>query len=146
VAAVSRNQLFVMAVGLVASSIVSLVLGISMQHKDIRSYIASHYQEYSRDAGGTRYQCTGSPTQVADKLSGYQNPAARASNGGTQYLRYDDAVVSVGVDGTHPCSIRVEDLAAGYSHGSFLFLGPGFYPGSPSRGSGGSTGGPGGTK
>jgi hypothetical protein len=142
----SRTGLFVLAFGLAASSLLSLVLGISLQHKDIRSYIASHYQEYARDAGGTRYLCTGSPTQVADTLTGYQSPAARASNDGTQYLRYDDAIVSVGVDGTHPCSIRVEGLSAGYSHGSFIFLGPGFYPGSPSGGSGGSTGGPGGTK
>jgi hypothetical protein len=142
----SRNGLFLLAVGLAITSVVSLVFGISMQHKDIRSYIASHYHEYSRDAGGTRYLCTGSPTRVADTLTGYQRPAARANNAGTQYLRYDDAIVSVGADGTRPCSIRVEDLAAGYSHGSFIFLGPGFYPGSPSRGSGGSTGGPGGTK
>ena len=142
----SRNGLFLLAVGLAITSVVSLVFGISMQHKDIRSYIASHYHEYSRDAGGTRYLCTGSPTQVADTLTGYQSPAARANNSGTQYMRYNDAIVSVGPDGTHPCSIRVEDLAAGYSHGSFIFLGPGFYPGSPSRGSGGSTGGPGGIK
>ena len=142
----SRNGLFLLAVGLAITSMVSLVFGISMQHKDIRSYIASHYHEYSRDAGGTRYLCTGSPTQVADTLTGYQSPAARANNSGTQYLRYADAIVSVGADGTHPCSIRVEDLAAGYSHGAFIFLGPGFYPGSPARGSGGSTGGPGGTK
>jgi hypothetical protein len=142
----SRNGLFLLAIGLAIGSVVSLVFGISMQHKDIRSYIASHYHEYSRDAGGTRYLCTGSPTQVADTLTGYQSPAALADNAGTQYLRYDDAIVSVGADGTHPCSIRVEDLAAGYSHGAFIFLGPGFYPGSPARGSGGSTGGPGGTK
>ena len=142
----SRNGLFLLAVGLAVTSMISLAFGISMQHKDIRSYIASHYHEYSRDAGGTRYLCTGSPSQVADTLAGYQSPAARANNAGTQYLRYDDAIVSVGADGTHPCSIRVEDLAAGYSHGAFIFLGPGFYPGSPSRGSGGSTGGPGGTK
>ena len=142
----SRNHLFLLAVGLAVASLASLVGGISMQHKDIRSYIASHYQEYSRDAGGTRYLCSGSPTQVADTLTGYQSPAARANNSGTQYLRYNDAIVSVGADGTHPCSIRVEDLAAGYSHGAFIFLGPGFYPGSPSGGSGGSTGGPGGTK
>jgi hypothetical protein len=142
----SRNGLFLLAIGLAITSMVSLAFGISLQHKDIRSYIASHYHEYSRDAGGTRYLCTGSPTHVADTLTGYQRPAARANNAGTQYLRYDDAIVSVGADGTHPCSIRVEDLAAGYSHGAFIFLGPGFYPGSPSRGSGGSTGGPGGTK
>jgi Domain of unknown function (DUF4247) len=142
----SRNRLFVLAVVLAVASVTSLGFGISLQHKDIRSYIAAHYHEYFRDAGGTRYQCTGSPTQVADTLASYQSPAARANNAGSQYLRYDDAIVSVGVDGTHPCSIRVEDLAAGYSHGAFIFLGPGFYPGSPSRSSGGSTGGPGGTK
>jgi hypothetical protein len=142
----SRNGLFLLAIGLAITSVASLVFGISLQHKDIRSYIASHYHEYSHEAGGTRYLCTGSPSQVADTLAGYQSPAARANNAGTQYLRYDDAIVSVGADGTHPCSIRVEDLAAGYSHGAFIFLGPGFYPGSPSRGSGGSTGGPGGTK
>ena len=142
----SRNRLFVVAFVLAATSVASLVFGISLQSKNIRSFIASHYHEYSRDAGGTRYVCTGSPTQVADTLAGYQRPAARADNSGTQYLRYDDAIVSVGQDGAHPCSIRVEDLAAGYNHGGFIFLGPGFYPGSPSSGSGGSTGGPGGTK
>lgn len=142
----SRNRLFWVAFALAALSLVSLVFGISLQSKNIRSYIASHYHEYSRDAGGTRYLCTGSPAQVAATLAGYQNPAARADSAGTHYLRYDDAIVSVGQDGTHPCSVRVEDLAAGYSHGAFMFLGPGFYPGSPSSGSGGSTGGPGGTK
>ena len=142
----SRNRLFVVAIVLAATSVASLVFGISLQNKNIRSFIASHYHEYSHDAGGTRYVCTGSPTQVADTLAGYQRPAARAYNAGTQYLRYDDAIVSVGQDGTHPCSIRVEDLAAGYSHGAFIFLGPGFYPGAPSSGSGGSPGGPGGTK
>ena len=141
----SRNGLFLLAIGLAITSVVSLVFGISMLHKDIRSYIASTTTSTlatPRDP----VSCTGSPTQVADTLTGYQSPAARANNAGTQYLRYDDAIVSVGADGRHPCSIRVEDLAAGYSHGAFIFLGPGFYPGSPSRGSGGSTGGPGGTK
>src|ERR1700757_3706266 len=100
----------------------------------------------AHDEDGTRYLCEGSPAQVANTLAGYQSPAARASNAGSQYLRYDDPIVSVGPDGPHPCSIRVEDLSAGYSHGAFIFLGPGFYPGSPSSGAGGSSGGPGGTK
>jgi Domain of unknown function (DUF4247) len=143
---VSRNRLFVIAAVLAISSFTSLIFGISLQSKDIRSYIASHYREYSRDANGTRYLCEGSPAKVADTLAGYQSPAARASSAGTQYLRYNDAIVSVGPDSAHPCSVRVEDLAAGYSHGAFIFLGPGFYPGSPSSGAGGSSGGPGGTK
>ena len=142
----SRDRLFVIAAVLTITSVTSLVFGIALQSKDIRSYIASHYREYSRDANGTRYLCDGSPAKVANTLAGYQSPAARASSAGTQYLRYNDAIVSVGPDGPHPCSVRVEDLAAGYSHGAFIFLGPGFYPGSPSSGAGGSSGGPGGTK
>jgi len=142
----SRNRLFVVAVVLALTSFTSLFFGISLQRKDIRSYIASHYREYSHDADGTRYLCEGSPAQVANSLAGYQSPAARASNAGSQYLRYDDAIVSVGPAGQHPCSIRVEGLGGGYSHGAFIFLGPGFYPGAPSSGTGGSSGGPGGTK
>jgi hypothetical protein len=142
----SRNRLFVIAIALAATSLISLIFGITLQHKDIRSFVASHYREYSHDADGTRYLCEGSPAKVADTLAGYQRPAARASSAGTQYLRYDDAIVSVGPDGPHPCSVRVEDLAAGYSRGAFIFLGPGFYPGAPSSGAGGTSGGPGGTK
>ncbi len=142
----SRNRLFVVAGLLAAAGAVFLGFGTSLMSKDIRSYVAGHYQEYSRDVNGKRYVCTGSPRQVADTLAGYQRPAARANNAGTQYLRYDNAIVSVGPDGTRPCSIRVEDLSAGYNHGAFIFLGPGFYPGAPSGGAGGSPGGPGGTK
>ena len=142
----TRNRLFVMALLLAIASFGSLFGGIMLLHKDIRSYIASHYREYEHDADGTRYLCDGSPAQVANTLAGYQSPAARASNAGSQYMRYNDAIVSVGPDGPHPCSIRVEDLSAGYSHGAFIFLGPGFFPGSPSGGAGGTPGGPGGTK
>jgi hypothetical protein len=142
----TRNRLFVMALVLAIASFGSLFGGITLLSKDIRSYIAAHYREYARDADGTRYLCDGSPAQVANTLAGYQSPAARASNAASQYMRYSDAIVSVGPDGPHPCSIRVEDLSAGYSHGAFMFLGPGFYPGAPSSGTGGSSGGPGGTK
>jgi hypothetical protein len=83
---------------------------------------------------------------VANTLASYQAPEARASNGDNQYLRYSNNIVTVGPDGNYPCSIRVESLSAGYSHGAFIFLGPGFTPGSPSGGAGGSPGGPGGTK
>lgn len=142
----SRNRLLVLAGALAVAATVSLSFGIVLLHKNIAAYIASHYREESRDANGTRYFCTGSPTQVADTLAHYQAPAARAANGDNQYLRYSHNIVIVGPDGSYPCSIRVEPLSAGYSHGSFIFLGPGFTPGSPSGGSGGSPGGPGGSK
>ncbi|MEZ0353815.1 DUF4247 domain-containing protein [Mycobacterium sp. pR1184] len=142
----SRKQLFSLAGGLAAASVVSLVIGIILLQKDIAGYVASNYREYSRDANATRYLCSGSPDQVADALADYQEPEARADNDNNEYLRYSDNIVTVGPDANHPCSIRVESLGAGYSHGSYVFLGPGFSPGSPSSGSGGSPGGPGGTK
>lgn len=142
----SRKHLFWLAGGLAAASVVSLVLGIILLQKDIAAYIASSYREYSRDVDGTRYLCSGSPDQVADTLADYQEPEARADNDNNEYLRYSDSIVTVGPDGNHPCSIRVESLGAGYSHGSYVFLGPGFSPGSPSSGSGGRPGGPGGSK
>jgi uncharacterized protein DUF4247 len=142
----SRNRLFVISGALAVAAVVSLVFGIILQQKDIGPYIASHYHEYSRDVNGTRYQCTGSPEQVADALADYQAPEARVANGNSEYLRYSNNIVIVGPDGNYPCSIRVEPLSAGYSHGAFLFLGPGFFPGSPSGGAGGTPGGPGGTK
>ena len=94
VAPVSRNRPFVIAAVLAITSFTTLIFGISLQHKDIRSFTAAHYQEYSRDAGGARHLCTGSSTLVADTLAGYQQPAALTSSAGTQYLRYDDAIVT----------------------------------------------------
>jgi hypothetical protein len=142
----SRNRLFLIAGALAIAATASLIFGIVLLNKNIASYIASHYHEYSDDANGARYVCTGSPEDVADTLADYQAPEARAASGDNEYLRYSNNIVIVGPDGSYPCSIRVESLSAGYSHGSFIFLGPGFTPGSPSSGSGGRPGGPGGTK
>lgn len=142
----SRKGLFWLSGGLAVAAVVSLVFGITLLNKNIASYIASHYHEYSHDVNGTRYACSGSPEQVADALADYQEPEARADNGNSEYLRYSNDIVIVGPDGNYPCSIRVEPLSAGYSHGAFIFLGPGFFPGSPSGGAGGTPGGPGGVK
>jgi hypothetical protein len=142
----SRKGLFWLSGGLAIGAVVSLVIGIILLNKDIASYIAGHYHEYSRDANGTRYACSGTPDEVADSLADYQEPEARTDNDKSEYLRYPNNIVIVGPDGKYPCSIRVENLSAGYNHGTFIFLGPGFSPGSPSSGAGGSPGGPGGTK
>jgi Domain of unknown function (DUF4247) len=142
----SRNRLFLISGALAVAAIASLIFGITLLNKNIASYIAGHYHEYSRDANGARYVCSGSPEDVADTLANYDEPEARATNGNSEYLRYSNNIVIVGPDGNYPCSIRVEPLSAGYNHGAFIFLGPGFSPGSPAGGAGGTPGGPGGTK
>jgi hypothetical protein len=140
-----RGPLLLISGALVAAAAASLFFGIKFLNRNIGSYIAGHYHEYARDANGTRYECSGSPAQVANTLAGYDNPEARAASGNDQYLRYNSMVI-VGRDGNRPCSIRVEPLSAGYSNGAYRHLGPGFTPGSPSGSSGGSPGGPHGAK
>lgn len=145
-AAVTRTNLFWLAGGLAVAGVVCLIWGISLMGNNIRSHLASTYQEYSSDADGARYACSGTPSRVASDIAQAQPPEAQAGDRGSEYLRYDDDIVIVGPDGNRPCSIRVEDTDARYSGGGFIFLGPGFTPGSPSGGSGGSPGGPDGSK
>lgn len=137
----TRNQFFLLAAVLAVAGAVFLLLGLSRM-SDVRSYTAKNYPQYSSDARGTRYACNESPSAVAATLVAEKAPEARGSDRGIEYLRYDDYIVTVGADGQRSCSILVEDLAAGYSAGSYVFLGPGFTPGSPAGGSGGSPGGP----
>jgi Domain of unknown function (DUF4247) len=146
VAAVKRSNLFWLAGGLAVAGFALLFIGTSLMGNNIRSNVAGNYDEYSRDGDGARYACDGSPRLVANKIAEMQEPEARASDRGTEYLRYEDDIVTVGPDGGRPCSIRVEDTDARYSGGGFIFLGPGFTPGSPAGGSGGGPGGPDGSK
>lgn len=142
----TRAGLFWLAGGLAAAGILFLVLGISIKDKNVATHVAQTYRQYSTDSNGTRYACNGSPRAVADQIAAYQRPEARATDRGSEYLRYDDDMVIVGPDGARSCSVRVEDINARYSSGGFIFLGPGFTPGSPAGGAGGSPGGPDGTK
>jgi hypothetical protein len=146
VANVTRTGLFWLSGGLATAAAVFLFLGISLQQRDIKNHVADTYRLYNAGSDESRYACDGSPRAVADQIAAYQTPEARATDRGTEYLRYNDDVVSVGPDGTRPCSVRVEDIDKRYSSGGFIFLGPGFTPGSPAGGSGGSPGGPDGTK
>lgn len=145
-APVSRNTLFALSGILAALGAVLLIAGMAMLNKDIRAHVSENYRQYSADGGDGRYECSGSPTSVADDLAAYDAPETRATDRGSEYLRYPDDIVIVGPEGTRPCSVRVEDINSRYSGGGFIFLGPGFTPGSPAGGSAGSPGGPGGTK
>ena len=144
----TRTKLYWLAFGLAVGGFICLFWGISLMGNNIHSYMDGRYERYSQDADGARYWCGGnSPQQVASQLAtDYAEPQAQASDRGTEYLRYDDDIVTVGPDANGECGIRVEDTDARYSSGGFIFLGPGFTPGSPAGGSGGSPGGPDGNK
>ncbi|BBZ04459.1 hypothetical protein MCHIJ_38960 [Mycolicibacterium chitae] len=143
----SKGGLYLLAGALAIGGLVCLLLGMSLAAKDIRTHVAENYPAYSHGAEASSYECTGSPSEVADRLADYQRPEARATDRDVEYLRFDDDIVIVGPDNDRPCTIRVEDVrGSNYSGGAFIFLGPGFYPGAPAGGSGGSPGGPGGGK
>lgn len=137
----TRDRLFILAAVLGVAGAICLTIGIIML-PDIKSYVGKHYPSYAQG----KYTCTGSPGTVADDIARAQTPEARATNAGMYYLRYSNAIVIVGPADGHPCTVRTENLNAGYNHGSYIFLGPGFRPSSPSGSSGGSSGGPGGIK
>ncbi|UNB56195.1 MULTISPECIES: DUF4247 domain-containing protein [unclassified Mycolicibacterium] len=141
----TRGGLFLLAAILGSGAVLCLIIGVSML-SSLKSYVADRYPLYDTTSDSDRYECSGSTKAVADELAGAAKPEARASDRGMEYLRYDDDVVTVGPDGRRPCTIHIEDIDAGYSGGSYVFLGPGFTPGSPAGGSGGSSGGPGGSK
>jgi hypothetical protein len=139
----TRGRLFLLA-GALATGSVGCLTGSLMVGPTLASYLGDNYHS----AGSGRYTCSGSPGDVADDIAEDQAPQARTTDAktNTEYLRYDDNIVSVGKFGNQACSIHVEGLNDGYNQGHYTYLGSGFYPGSPASSSGGASGGPGGVK
>jgi hypothetical protein len=142
-AAVTRGRLFVLAGGL-ATAAAGCLIGSILVGPDLAGYLGDNYPS----TGSGRYQCSGAADDVSDDIVEDQVPDARTSddNTNTEYLRYDDNIVSVGKYGNQACSIHLETLNDGYNQGHYTYLGPGFYPGSPASSSGGDSGGPSGVK
>jgi hypothetical protein len=143
VATVTRGRLFVLS-GVLALAAVGCLVGSLFVGPNMASYLDDNYSS----AGSGRYSCTGSPDDVADDIAEDQAPVARTTDDktNTEYLRYDDDIVSVGTFGNQACSIHLESLDDGYYQGHYTYLGPGFYPGSPASSAGGDSGGPDGVK
>ena len=139
----TRGRLFRLA-GVLTIAGVGCLVGSLLVGPNMASYLDDNYTP----AGSGRYRCSGSPESVADDIADDQTPVARTFDDktNTQYLRYDDDIVSVGRFGNQGCSIHLESLNDGYYQGRYTFLGPGFYPGSPASSAGGDSGGPGGVK
>lgn len=137
-----RGQLFGLSGGLAVAAVGCLV-GSTMVGPDLAGYLDDNYT--SNGAG--HYTCSGAPDDVADDIAEDQPPEARTTDDktNTEYLRYDDNIVSVSKSGSQ-CDVRLETLDDGYYQGHYTYLGPGFYPGSPAGSAGGDSGGPDGVK
>lgn len=130
--------------GVAVAVAVALLTACSGQ-SDIRKFIADTYEQRSSTRDTATFASTDPVGTTTARIVQRKEPAARQADGGAEYLRYDDDIVIVSPDPAGS-SIRVEDLGGGYSGGAFVFLGPGFNPGSPSGGVRGGGGGPGGVK
>ena len=83
--------------------------------------------------------------QVGRELRDDINHQSYAEHEGSAYLRTRNRIIVVGRTAGE-CTIRAESLDRTYSNGGYIFLGPGFRPGSPASGSGGNSGSWGGAK
>jgi hypothetical protein len=144
VATVTRGRLFLLAAVLAVAGVGCLVGSVMTGPSGMGSYLGDNYTS----AGSNRYSCSGPPGDVADDIADDQAPAARTTDDktNTEYLRYDDDIVTVGKYGNDQCSIHLESLDDGYYQGHYTYLGSGFYPGSPAGSAGGDSGGPDGVK
>ncbi|HET8994774.1 MULTISPECIES: DUF4247 domain-containing protein [unclassified Rhodococcus (in: high G+C Gram-positive bacteria)] len=121
-------------------ALVVAVLATAGCGSQVHDYIADTYEHRGRSGDvDTYYSPDPVGTTVSDIVAN-DDPAARKADGGNEYLRYNDDIVTVGAASGGGSTITVEDLDGRYSSGGFVFLGPGFTPGSPAAGntSGGS--------
>ena len=125
-----RGQLLVTI--MLAASLVLAGCGVG---EDVEDFIADTYVLQSRSGDIATYASPQPVGLTTSRIVNAVNPAARAADGGSEYLRYDDdiVIVSPAVGGS---TVSVEDEDGRYRNGFFAFLGPGFRPGSPAGESG----------
>jgi len=121
-----------------------LLLAACSGTSDVRRFLADTYQPERSDGDTLTYSSDDPVGTTVTRIVEREQPAARQADGGSEYLRYDDDIVTVSAS-PGGSTIRIEDLDDGYRGGAFIFLGPGFNPGSPAGGLGGG-GGPGDVK
>ncbi|MGH3871117.1 MAG: DUF4247 domain-containing protein [Pseudonocardiaceae bacterium] len=122
---------------------IALVLTGCGAGNDVRDFVDGTYALQNRSGDTATYFSRDPVGTTTSRIVGAVRPAARQADGGLEYLRYDDDIVSVSA-APGGSTVRVEDLDSRYRNGFFGFLGPGFRPGSPAAGS--PDGGPGDVK
>ncbi|SOD97807.1 DUF4247 domain-containing protein [Blastococcus haudaquaticus] len=121
-------------------TVTALALTACGSGNDARGFIRDTYEQQSSDGDTATYSSPDPVGTTTETIVDAVDPVERQADGGNEYLRYDDDIVIVS-PATSGSSVRVEDLDGRYRSGAFIFLGPGFRPGSPAGG--GGDGGPG---
>jgi hypothetical protein len=88
---------------------------------DVRDFINDTYVLQSSNGDTAVYASDDPVGPTTSTIVNAVNPAARQSDGGSEYLRYDDdiVIVSAALGGS---TVRVEDLDGRYRGGFFAFL------------------------
>lgn len=116
--------------------LVAAVLGAALllsgcgSGSDVRSAVEDVYEERSRSGDTATYLSADPVGPTASTIAGDVEPLARATDAGSEYLRYDEDIVIVSPAGSGS-DVRVEDLDERYRSGAYAYLGSGFDPGSP---------------
>jgi hypothetical protein len=120
-----RRALAALGVALALSGLAGCGAGSS-----VHGYLDDTFTEQSESGDTTTYLATAPVPATAQQITAAVEPIARASDAGSEYLRYDDDIVVVSGAGA-ASAVRVEDLEGPYRDGAYSYLGPGFTPGSP---------------
>jgi Domain of unknown function (DUF4247) len=118
----------------------ALLLGGCGGDGAVRDHIDDAYELQDTTGDTATYLAPTPVGATTAAIAGAVPPAARAADGGAEYLRYEDDIVTV-FAAPNGSGIRVEDLDDRYRSGHYSYLGPGFNPGSPAGGA--TDGGPG---
>jgi hypothetical protein len=88
----------------------------------VRDFLSGAYSQQSAVGDTVTYLSGDGVGSTAARIAGSVAPAARASDAGSEYLRYDDDMVVVQPSGAQS-SVRVEDLDGDYRNGRYAYLG-----------------------
>lgn len=105
----------------------------------VKDFIADNYSKSSQVGDVAVYSSKDPVGTTVSRIVDAEEPAARSADGGNEYLRYDDDIVTVSA-AAGGSTIKVEDINGTYRSGGYAYLGPGFNPGSPAGGGSGSGG------
>lgn len=88
-----------------------------------KDFIADNYSKTSQDGDVVLYSSKDPVGTTVSRIVDADEPAARSADGGNEYLRYDDDIVTVSSASSGGSTIKVEDIDGTYRSGGYAYLG-----------------------